>query len=91
MGACLKEVAQRWHVSCVCALRYDETVAVFNNAAGVGLASRLHLHEGEGSAPPLAAGGGALGPGAALGVCTSLSFRTGAGIPLMAVGGGSGE
>ncbi|GLC36521.1 hypothetical protein PLESTM_000455900 [Pleodorina starrii] len=61
---------------------YDEEVASFANAAGTGLASEQLLGGGAGTA---AARGGVGG-----GACTALSFRSGAGLPLMAAGGGGG-
>ncbi|CAK0785298.1 hypothetical protein CVIRNUC_008505 [Coccomyxa viridis] len=58
-------------------LRFDERVAAFSNASGAGAADETFL---PGQARP-SAGGGA---------CTAISFRTGAGVPLMAAGGGAG-
>ncbi|GIL87705.1 hypothetical protein Vretifemale_15746 [Volvox reticuliferus] len=63
-------------------IRYDEEVVSFANAAGTGLAANQLLGGGAGTA---AARGGVGG-----GACTALSFRTGAGLPLMAAGGGGG-
>ncbi|GIL66695.1 hypothetical protein Vafri_20180 [Volvox africanus] len=63
-------------------LKFDEEVVSFANAAGTGLAAEQLLGGGAGTA---AARGGVGG-----GACTALSFRTGAGLPLMAAGGGGG-
>eukprot|EP00798_Chlamydomonas_sp_ICE-L_P015273 gene15273-21355_t len=56
------------------------TVMTFGNAAGVGLNSDLLLAGGAGEAQTTGAGG----------ACAAMAFRTGAGLPLMAAGGGAG-
>lgn len=61
-------------------LRYDETLMVFDNAAGAGTAADLYLSNTEAAAARLAASAS----------CTHIAFRTGAGVPLMAAGGGAG-
>ncbi|GLI63849.1 hypothetical protein VaNZ11_006952 [Volvox africanus] len=63
-------------------IKFDEEVVSFANAAGTGLGADRLLGGGAGTA---AARGGVGG-----GACTALSFRTGAGLPLMAAGGGGG-
>lgn len=66
-------------------LRYDEAVVTFENAAGTG-AKEEHFAAGSSSG---AGSGGSAGGGAGR-ACTCISFRTGAGLPLMAAGGGAG-
>lgn len=61
-------------------LRFDEPVMQFTNAAGAGTNADRFLAGSAAQAARLAAGG----------ACTSLSFRTGAGVPLMAAGGAAG-
>ncbi|EFJ49064.1 hypothetical protein VOLCADRAFT_59899 [Volvox carteri f. nagariensis] len=63
-------------------VRLDEEVASFANAAGTGLAAEQLLGGGAGTAVARGGVGG--------GACTTLSFRSGAGLPLMAAGGGGG-
>ncbi|BDA46919.1 probable guanine nucleotide-binding protein subunit beta-like protein at C-terminar half [Coccomyxa sp. Obi] len=58
-------------------IRFDEPVAAFSNASGTGTNDEAFL-------------GGASRSNAAGGACTAISFRTGAGVPLMAAGGGAG-
>ncbi|PNH10160.1 WD repeat domain-containing protein [Tetrabaena socialis] len=58
-------------------IRCDQEVATFSNAAGSGLAADSLL-------------GGGAGRARGDGAVTALSFRTGAGLPLMAAGGGGG-
>ncbi|DBB09195.1 TPA: hypothetical protein ACH3X3_007787 [Trebouxia sp. C0006] len=57
-------------------LKFNEVVASFANAAGVGSGDQLRA-----SATKPKPGGGA---------CTCIAFRTGSGVPLMAAGGGAG-
>jgi len=57
-------------------LKFNEVVASFANAAGVGSGDQLRA-----SATKPKPGGGA---------CTCIAFRTGGNIPLMAAGGGAG-
>ena len=57
-------------------LKFNEVVASFANAAGVGSGDQLRA-----SATKLKPGGGA---------CTCIAFRTGGGVPLMAAGGSAG-
>ncbi|KAL3149179.1 hypothetical protein ABBQ32_002010 [Trebouxia sp. C0010 RCD-2024] len=57
-------------------LKYNETIASFFNAAGVGLGEQLRA-----SATKAKPGGGA---------CSCIAFRTGGTAPLMAAGGGAG-
>lgn len=61
-------------------IRLDEQVMEFTNAAGAGTNSDLFLSGSAAHAARLSAGG----------ACTSLAFRTGAGVPLMAAGGAAG-
>lgn len=61
-------------------LRYDETLLTFHNASGAGTNSELYLNNSEARTAREAAGG----------AVTNLAFRTGAGAPLMAAGGGAG-
>lgn len=61
-------------------LRYDEMVAEFNNAAGAGTDADMYLTNSAAREARKAIGT----------TCTALAFRTTAGIPLMAAGGGSG-
>lgn len=61
-------------------LRLDQAVMQFANAAGAGTNADLFLTGSGTQAARLAAGG----------ACTSLSFRTGGGTPLLAAGGGAG-
>lgn len=57
-------------------LKYNEAIATFANAAGVGSGEQLRA-----SASKTKPGGGA---------CTCIAFRTGGTVPLMAAGGGAG-
>ncbi|KAK9819682.1 hypothetical protein WJX72_001066 [[Myrmecia] bisecta] len=59
-------------------IRYDEEVVTFANASGVGANSDLYLT------------GTFKRPAAETHACSCISFRTGAGIPLMAAGGSAG-
>jgi U3 small nucleolar RNA-associated protein 21 len=61
-------------------LRFDETIMELVNASGLGTNADLYLPNTAARAARTAAGG----------ACTALSFRTGAGVPLLAAGGGAG-
>lgn len=61
-------------------LRFDETLMTFHNAAGAGTNADLFLTGSTAQAARLTAGG----------AVTCIAFRTGAGVPLMAAGGGAG-
>lgn len=65
-------------------IKFDETVVIFDNAAGLG-ASGLGGGMLGATATAAASAGGAGGR-----AVTTLAFRTGAGLPLMAAGGGAG-
>lgn len=69
--------SQRWCRQAVLLnLKFDEVIASFANAAGVGSGDQLRA-----SATKTKPGGGA---------CTCIAFRTGGSVPLMAAGGGAG-
>lgn len=61
-------------------LRYNETLMSFHNASGVGTNADRFLTGSDAQAAAMAAAG----------ACTSIAFRTGQGVPLMAAGGGAG-
>jgi hypothetical protein len=82
------EHAQR---ALIASCRYNETIAVFSNASGVGLGpahSTVCSAQQSGALVQILGGGGG-GSGGQVAV-TALAFRTGVGAPLMAAGGGTG-